>query len=268
MTQPLPTVWVFGDQLHRRIGALRDREAGDCRVLLVESELKITSKRWHRQRIHLVLSAMRHFAQELRDEGFDVDLRRAPNFVQGYRQHCEEFDVDRVVVMEPMSWDVTELLGRLRPSGRVETLPNDQFFCHYSEFGVWADGRKRFKLEDFYRWQRERFGVLMDDAVPVGGKWNVDHDNREKPPKDGRSWPAITHFELDDIDVEVINFVDSLGGDVWGGAERTAHGLSPASKRSYGWTSSSRPASNRSARMRTRCSPTNGSWRTRCCRRA
>jgi deoxyribodipyrimidine photolyase-related protein len=222
MTRPLPTVWVFGDQLHRRIGALRDREPDDCRVLLVESELKITSKRWHRQRLHLVLSAMRHFAQELRDEGFEVDLRRAPSFVQGYRDHCDEFDVERVVVMEPMSWDMTELLGRLGSSGVVETLPNDQFFCHYAEFGTWADGRKQFKMEDFYRWQRERFGVLMDGDVPAGGKWNFDHDNREKPPKDGRSWPAIADFELDDIDAEVIDVIESLGDDVWGsGADGT-----------------------------------------------
>ncbi len=222
MSGRLPTVWVFGDQLHRRIGALRDREAGDCRVLLVESELKVTSKRWHRQRLHLVLSAMRHFAQDLRDEGFDVDLRRAPSFVQGYREHCAEFDVDRLVVMEPMSWDVTALLGRLGASERVETLPNDQFFCHYIEFEEWAEGRKRFKMEDFYRWQRERFGVLMDGVAPIGGKWNFDHDNRERPPKDGRSWPAITRFESDDIDAEVSNFVESLGDDVWGsGADGT-----------------------------------------------
>lgn len=222
MSGRLPTVWVFGDQLHRRIGALRDREAGDCRVLLVESELKVTSKRWHRQRLHLVLSAMRHFAQDLRDEGFDVDLRRASSFVQGYREHCAEFEVDRLVVMEPMSWDVTALLGRLGASERVETLPNDQFFCHYIEFEEWAEGRKRLKMEDFYRWQRERFGVLMDGVAPIGGKWNFDHDNRERPPKDGRSWPAITRFESDDIDAEVSDFVESLGDDVWGsGADGT-----------------------------------------------
>lgn len=187
VTSQVPTVWVFGDQLHRRLGALREREPGDCRVLLVESEHKIVSKRWHRQRLHLVLSAMRHFAQELSDEGFEVDLRRAPSFAAGYRDHCAEYEVEEVIVMEPMSWDVTELVTRLRHGGRVETIPNEQFFCHYSEFETWAEQRKRFKMEDFYRWQRERFGVLLDGDAPAGGKWNHDHDNRERPPKDGRS---------------------------------------------------------------------------------
>lgn len=230
-TGGLPTVWVFGDQLNRRIGALRDREPGDCRVLLIESELKITSKRWHRQRLHLVLSAMRHFAAELHAEGFEVDHRQAPSFVEGYADHCADFEVERLIVMEPMSWDVTQLLGRLsgvhnggNEDATIEVLRNDQFFCHYDEFAEWASGRKSFKMEDFYRWQRERFGVLMDGPVPAGGKWNYDHDNRERPPKDGRSWPAITRFELDDIDADVIAMIDDLGaaagdgdaGNVWG----------------------------------------------------
>ncbi len=223
MTEPsalsaLPTVWIFGDQLNRDIGALRDRGPGDCRVLFVESDLKIASKRWHRQRLHLVVSAMRHFAAELTDEGFDVDYRNASSFIDGYREHCEEFDVDRVIVMEPMSWDITELLGRLRHGGRVETIQNDQFFCHYDEFAEWASGRKSFKMEDFYRWQRERFGVLMDGPEPAGGKWNYDHENRERPPKDGREWPEITRFELDDIDTAVIEMIEGLGTSGDGGA--------------------------------------------------
>ena len=79
----LDTVWILGDQLNRHIGALAERKAGDCRVLLVTSEAKIASKRWHRQRLHLVLSAMAHFADELRAEGFEVDHRRAPTLTAG-----------------------------------------------------------------------------------------------------------------------------------------------------------------------------------------
>ena len=99
-----PTVWILGDQLNRRVGALRDRKPGDCRVLLVQSETKIASKRWHRQRLHLVLSAMAHFADELRSEGFEVDHRTAPTLLAGLRARADEFDVEHVVAMEPMSW--------------------------------------------------------------------------------------------------------------------------------------------------------------------
>jgi deoxyribodipyrimidine photolyase-related protein len=209
----MPTVWVLGDQLRRDGGALAGRAPGDCRVLLVVSDHKIASKRWHRQRLHLVVSAMMHFADELRAEGFDVDVRRAPTLGAGLAAHRDEFDVDRVIAMEPMSWDGRGLLGRLG----VEVVRNDQFTCHYDEFAEWAAGRDAFKMEDFYRWQRRRLDVLIEDGPdgpePVGGQWNFDHDNRERPPKDGRSWPRIARFDLDDIDRAVIA---ALPDTCWG----------------------------------------------------
>ncbi len=206
----LDTVWVLGDQLNRHIGALADRNAGDCRVLLVTSEAKIASKRWHRQRLHLVLSAMAHFADELRAEGFEVDHRRAPTLAAGLRGHLADHEVGKVVAMEPMSWDGRTMLV----DAGVELVPNDQFLCDYESFADWVGDRKSFKMEDFYRWQRARLDVLIEpDGQPTGGRWNFDHDNREPPPKDGRSWPSITRFELDDIDEAVIA---GFGDDVWG----------------------------------------------------
>ena len=226
-TRPLPTVWVLGDQLNRRMGPLAEREPGECRVLLVASEAKLRSKRWHRQRAHLVLSTMAHFAAELEEEGFDVDHRRAASLGAGFRDHCAEFDVDEVVAMEPMSWDGRALLERLG----VATTPNEQFVCGAEEFAGWAEGRASLVMEDFYRWQRRRLGILMDGDGgddPAGGRWNYDHDNREPPPADGRTWPEITLFELDDIDRDVLDRLGGLDGvDLWGDQP---HGLWPVTR--------------------------------------
>jgi deoxyribodipyrimidine photolyase-related protein len=201
----IPTVWVFGDQLNSARGALASRQPGECRVLLVESEMLVTSRRWHRQRLHLVLSAMAHFAAELRTDGFEVDYRRARTLGQGLRDHLDQFGAPHVVAMEPMSWDARVVLDRLG----VEMVRNDLFLCHYDDFAAWAAGRRRLTMEDFYRWQRLRLGVLIDDGVdgpaPVGGQWNFDHDNREPPPRDGREWPDIERFELDEIDQAVLD---------------------------------------------------------------
>ncbi len=173
-------------------------------MLLVESGTLIGSRRWHRQRLHLVLSAMAHFAAELRAEGFEVDHRRAGTLHQGLGEHLDEFDASRVIAMEPASWDWRVALERLG----VELVRNDLFLCHYEDFARWAAGRKRLRMEDFYRWQRQRLGVLIDQDVggpePVGGRWNFDHDNREPPPRDGRAWPPIERFELDEIDHAVL----------------------------------------------------------------
>ena len=207
----LPTVWVLGDQLSRRVGPLAGRRSDQCRVLLVESEAKLRSKRWHLQRAHLVLSAMAHFADELRREGFEVDHRQAPTLADGLAAHRARFEPSEVVAMAPMSWDGRALLHRLG----VTVVANTQFLCPTDDFAAWADGRDRLVMEDFYRWQRRRLDVLIEpDGQPAGGRWNYDAENREPPPRDGRDWPPITPFELDDIDRAVLDRLESV--DTWG----------------------------------------------------
>jgi deoxyribodipyrimidine photolyase-related protein len=205
------TVWVLGDQLNRSIASLRERAPQDTRVLLVESEAKMASKRWHRQRLHLVLASMHRFAAELAAAGFEVDHRRAASLPQGLADHRRTHRPERVVAMSPMSWDGAAMLEALE----VEVLPNDQFLCGAEEFSAWAQGRRSLKMEDFYRHRRRLTGVLMDGDEPAGGRWNFDHDNREPPPTDDRAWPSIERFELDDIDHRIIG---SLPDHCWGAA--------------------------------------------------
>ncbi len=210
--QDLPTIWVLGDQLARDHGALADYKPGECRVLLVESDALIGGSRWHRQRLHLVLSAMRHFAAELRDEGFEVDARRSESFAAGLAEHRARYSPSRVVAARPFSIDAHERLSAMG----VDLVDHHFFLTGADQFAEWADGRKSLRMEDFYRWQRRRIDVLMDGEDPAGGAWNFDHDNREGPPKDGRSWPTLTRFALDDIDRGVLADLDESGVETWG----------------------------------------------------
>ena len=196
-----PSVWVFGDQLNVNIESLRGRSAEDCRVLFVESEHKILSKPWHTQRQHLIISAMSHFAAELVEAGYEVDYRRASSYEEGLRMHCEDFSVGEVVAMAPASWGGRKLLERLG----VAMVPNNQFLCGEDDFAAWSQTRKNMRMEDFYRWQRKRLDVLMDGTQPEGGRWNFDAENRKPPPKDGRSWPALRRFPLDQTDHAVLH---------------------------------------------------------------
>ena len=194
------TVWVLGDQLDRRLGALGRAEPATHRVLMVESRAKLASRRWHRQRAHLVITAMRRFAAGLRTEGFQVDERHADSLAAGLAAHRAEHAPERVEATEPASWDGRELLQRLG----VELVRTDQFLCHPDEFAGWAGTRRSLKMEDFYRWQRRRLDYLMDGDEPAGGRWNFDADNRLGPPKDGRSWPTPVRDTLDDVDRAVL----------------------------------------------------------------
>ncbi len=206
------TVWVLGDQLNRAIGALADAVPGTDRVLLVRSERKVASRPYHRQRLHVVLTAMRRFADDLRAEGFEVDEVDAPTMLAGLADHRRRFGAPTVVATEPLSRGLRDRLT----AARVGLVRSNQFLCHPDEFAAWAAGRRTVRLEDFYRWQRTRLGYLMDDGGPVGGVWNLDHENRKPPPKGPGAadrWPAPTAFPLDEVDREVLA---SLPGSSFG----------------------------------------------------
>jgi deoxyribodipyrimidine photolyase-related protein len=207
----MQTVWVLGDQLNRALGALADADPATHRVLLVESAAKLDSKPWHRQRAHFVVASMRRFADELRDEGFEVDHRRSASLRGGLRDHVAEHAPTSVVATEPASIDGLALLRSLD----VEIVRSNQFLCHYDEFAGWAEGRRSVKMEDFYRWQRRRLGYLVDaDGEPAGGRWNFDDQNREPLPKgELPPWPTPMRTPLDDLDRAVL---DDLPEACWG----------------------------------------------------
>ena len=206
------TVWVFGDQLNRSIGALRDASSDTHQVLMVESASKIKSRRWHIQRSHFFVASMRRFAEELRSEGFSVDYRVASSMREGVQQHIAEMQPSAVVATEPNSYAARELVKSLG----IQTVPSSQFLCHPDEYSQFMGERRTIKMEDFYRWQRRRLNVLMDGDQPCGGQWNFDAENRLPPPKTGHDrWPTPKTYELDALDQQVIS---DVGDNSWGDA--------------------------------------------------
>ena len=201
------TILVFGDQLNRAIGVLATATTKTDRILFVESTEKIGAADWHPQRLHFYLSSMRHFAEELRREGFTVDYVRASSFRTAIAEHVSTHPQSTIVATEPNSFGARQMMADLG----VEMLPSNQFLCHHSEFSAWVDARrakgyKTFKLEDFYRHQRVALDILMNDGEPHGGRWNFDGENREPPPRDGHDrWPTPLIDELDDIDHQVLS---------------------------------------------------------------
>ncbi len=208
------TVLILGDQCHREVASLRGCTPDDTRVLFVTSTSYLGAKRWHRQRLHVVLASMRRFARELRVEGFEVDERIAATQSAGLDGHRREFAPTSVRAMVPMSFR-----GRAFVEANCdEVVANDQFLCSYDDFAAWTTTRKgRLKMEDFYRWQRLRLDVLIEpDGEPTGGRWNYDDENRLPPPKDGRAWPTPETFPLDDIDDEVRALIDTHAPHAFG----------------------------------------------------
>jgi deoxyribodipyrimidine photolyase-related protein len=207
---------VLGDQLSEGLASLRSVPRGDAVVLMAEVLEEARYVPHHKQKLVLVFSAMRHFAAELQADGWTVDYRRledAGNTGSLTEELCAavaRHRAGRVVAVRAAEHRVIEMQeGWAAATGvRVDLLEDDRFLVSEAGFRAWARGRKRLRMEDFYRWQREETGILMVDGVPVGGQWNFDKENRKALPK-GVKVPTRPQFEQDGITREVIAMVEA-----------------------------------------------------------
>ena len=250
------TRWLFADQLGPQF-----LDAPDQPALLVESRAVFRRRRFHRAKAHLLLSGLRHRALELGDQAVFLQVDTYDEALRAARTPS------RCRWCSPRRYAADRFVARARLRGGRPRAAGSPPPGRTSPAG--SSGRKRLLMEDFYRWQRQRFELLMDGDEPAGGRWNLDHDNREPPPKRATlGVPEPWRPGEDDIDAQVREDLDRwerdglasfVGDDAprWAPATRwEAHGRARALRRA--------PAAPTSGRPRTRCSragPVDGAQR-------
>lgn len=212
-------VFVPADQLNPGISSLAGVEPADCVVLMVESLHRARMKPHHKQKLVFLWSAMRHFAEELKSRGYEVDYYETqPDFKTAFKQHLQKYEPQRVRLMERAEFGCTRHVANVINGYGIatEVTPNNQFLSDREWFTAWAGQRKTLRMESFYREMRRRTGLLLDEGGgPEGDQWNYDELNRERPPADHR-FPDAPQFEPDSITQEVMKFVEANFADHFG----------------------------------------------------
>ncbi|MEM8551271.1 MAG: cryptochrome/photolyase family protein [Pseudomonadota bacterium] len=212
--------FILGDQLDRQVAALRDLDPETDVVFGCEVMEEATYVRHHQQKIAFLFSAMRHFFDGLSEEGVRVDYRqygKHESFTEALKSAVKKHKATRVVVTEPGEWRVLEAMREWQDAlgVDVEIRDDDRFFADHAMFRKFAEGRKELRMEFFYRQLRKSTGILMDDGEPAGDKWNYDHDNRKKLPKNAEL-PEVPAFEPDKTTKDVLALVDRHFGNHFG----------------------------------------------------
>jgi deoxyribodipyrimidine photolyase-related protein len=200
-------IWILGDQLSLTQAALQSVDLDQqVPVILIESAQHVRQRPYHRQKLVLVWSAMRHFAEELRQAGWNVTYEIATDFEPALQNWIKAEQISELRVMQPNDRPFAKFIESLNLSCPVTLVPNNLFLWTADEFRQWAKGRKNLIMEYFYREGRQRYQILMQGKHPIGGVWNLDKQNR-KPPKGKLETPEPLWFEPDKITQVVIEFV-------------------------------------------------------------
>ena len=216
-------ILILGDQLSANLAALRRADPRRDRVLMAEVSDEATYVKQHKKKIAFILSAMRHFADELRAEGWQVDYvplddpANSHSLTGELSRAVDRIQPEAVMVTEPGEWRVREMLEGWS-GAPLEILDDDRFLCSRAGFATWAEGRKQLRMEYFYRDMRRKTGLLMDGGEPAGGKWNFDADNR-KPASADLFMPRPHRVEPDEITQGVLALVEERFGDHFGDLE-------------------------------------------------
>ena len=201
-------IWILGDRLTKQQLSLQNNQAHQEQtpVILIESYNYVRQRPYHRQKLVLVWSAMRHFAQELEADGWQVTYEMAADFQTPLTKWIKENQITELQITTPCDRPFLQQIKQLDLDCEVTLLHDHHFLWSGEEFVTWAKPRKRMLMEDFYREGRKRFDILMDGNKPIGGKWNYDQQNR-KVPKKNLATPKPLIFEPDAITQEVIAWV-------------------------------------------------------------
>jgi deoxyribodipyrimidine photolyase-related protein len=201
-------VIVLGDQLDADASALSDFDATLDMVWMAEVMQESTHVPSSKQRSAFFLSAMRHFAESLRERQWRVDYTHLDDtgntgtlpgeLAKAIQRHQPQ----KLILTAPGEWRVLRQLQALAQTHELHLDLRDDthFFTTVRDFAAHAKGRKQLRMEYWYRALRQRFGILMDGDQPTGGQWNFDADNRESFAQAGpQNLPAPTRIAPDAI---------------------------------------------------------------------
>lgn len=182
-------------------------------VLYVLMEVRQeTDYAWHHiQKVLGFFEAMRRFAAHLRAQGHRVhyltldDPANQQDIGLNLQALITQCGASELGYLLPDEHRLDEQLKHFAATCGVPVQVADthHFLTERHELAALFNGKKQYLMERFYRLMRERTGLLMERGSPLGGRWNFDHDNRQRPPKDHVPPPPLL-FDHDLRDIEAM----------------------------------------------------------------
>jgi deoxyribodipyrimidine photolyase-related protein len=192
-------------------------------VYMAEDLGLCTYERHHQQKIVLFLSAMRAYADELRVAGYEVHYQTLNTTdARPYETRlAATMDATNSVGLLHFEVEDKAMEARLiafaeKHEYAREELLSPMFTCSREAFAGYSAGKTRLLMGDFYKWQRRRLEVLVDDqGQPQGERWSFDADNRKRLPKDvmppAIDWPTPNEHVDDVVEIVAHEFADHPG---------------------------------------------------------
>ena len=178
---------ILGDQLNSNHSWFQ-YQSPKVTYLLMEMKQETDYVKHHIQKVVGFFLAMRNFSKHLKETGHQViylnldDAKNQQNLETNIKKLIQEHGFEKFEYQLPDEYRLDMQLKNLCKELAISAEPFDSehFLTERNFLKDFFKGKKTYLMESFYREMRRKYDVLMDGKEPITGKWNYDHDNRNK----------------------------------------------------------------------------------------
>ena len=205
-------IYVPYDRFTDSVGPLAEQAAADTGIVIVESTAKALRRPYHKKKLVVLISNMRHFALEQQARGVSVLYHFSPSsHGQALLELQRRHHLPVLTCTTPAERELRLDLRSAQESGLALNMVEDATWASTTQdfteiYGAYRPGRS-YVMDRFYRHMRKKTGILMEGAKPLGGAFTYDTENR-KPFRNQVEVPALPSFSPDAITEEVIALVE------------------------------------------------------------
>ena len=197
---------IFPHQLYLQTPILEN----NSETYLIEEYLFFKQYKFHKQKIAFHRASMKAYQNYLEGLNKTVHYIDSDNELSDIRQFQKEIkdkNITTINLIELTDDWLEQRIQLLACECAVNTYKDPQFLNTKESLATFfRQDKKSFFQTTFYKQQRKKYGILIDDdQKPLGGKWTYDTENRKKYPKN-KIPPAVNFPDKTDLWDEAVDY--------------------------------------------------------------
>ncbi|MCP9770968.1 cryptochrome/photolyase family protein [Lacihabitans sp. LS3-19] len=201
---------VFPHQLFEDTGWLQ----GITKIYLVEEYLFFKQYAFHKQKLAFHRASMKFYASFLLSKGFELRYIESHEVIADIRElipHLFSEGARSIIYMDTVDFYLEERIrkGASNYSIDLTKIQSASFINTEREIIEYFASKKKFYQTDFYKNQRQKLNILIDEnQKPEGGQWTYDVDNRLRYPK-GKTPPKVVFEKENAFQFEAKEYMET-----------------------------------------------------------
>ena len=207
---------VFPNQLHRNNEILQKK----IPIYLIEEFLFFKQYKFHKQKIVFHRSSMKEYENYLKNNSHSTHYIDSYDKASDIRNFIKDISgkIDKIHFIDPVDFLLEKRIKNSCSKYNLtfEIYDNPSFINNNLDLeSFFKKDKVKFFQTSFYKDQRKKYNILIENNNPEGGRWTYDDENRKKYPKD-KIPPKIRFSEKNKFYDEAISYTNKYFQDNYG----------------------------------------------------